>query len=74
MLMRIEVLSFEEGSVREPTKLTAVVNSDEIVYIEPALWNVTRWSEGKHCVWITLKTGKEICAFGRPEDFVSSDK
>lgn len=70
MLRLIEVLIFSDETYREPTKTIAAINTDEVTYIEPALWGITRWTEGKHCVWLTLKSGDKVCAFGRPEDFI----
>lgn len=69
MLRLVNTLVFTQQG-REPYNSTAAIQTDEIVSVEPAGWEVTRWRNGAFIAEILFRNGKVLYVQGRPEDFV----
>lgn len=73
MLKLIHALVFTRQG-QDPYNSTAAINTDEIVSVEPAGWEVTRWRNGAPCVEICFRNGRTLYALGRPDDFVEGER
>lgn len=72
-LRLVNTLVFTQAG-RDPYNATAAIQTDEIVSVEPAGWEVTRWRNGTPVVEICFRNGRTLYALGRPEDFTGGER